>query len=281
MLDGTSGNALSQGYLLGLVPKYKQAAYGVNSASVPQKNPVRCTNGITKGQEYYKSRGFFDKEASLLEQRDKYREQIGDRFAYKADIDPEEWLDNEIEKLEQEGFQFSEALKKQRKIEKSMVEKGNEWAAEVAKMGGKIPCSSVVYDPLLNEYYFTRNYKTKDETEIAEYKKWAYGSDSKSAIHPILKERLNMYEADIKSGKVTLPINCDKRLAAHSEVIGLDLALKGREAKKIPVNEESINELYVYNVYLPELKDNERIVPFVRCPHCKRLTDGIITVHHG
>lgn len=39
VLDGTSGNALSQGYLLGLVPKYKQAAYGVNSASVPQKNP--------------------------------------------------------------------------------------------------------------------------------------------------------------------------------------------------------------------------------------------------
>lgn len=232
-------------------------------------------------QEYYKSRGFSDKESELLVQRDKFREELGDLFAHRAKskgkTNPEDWLVEEIAKLKQAGYQFSKTWEKHREIEKNIVEEGNKFALEVLKSNENNPCISVVYDPLLNVYHYTKNYK---KGEKKDYEKWAYGTDSNS-IHPILKERLNTYEDDIANEKVTLPDNYDKKLASHSEVRGLDLALKKREAANYQVTQETIKELYVYNVYLPELNKYGRIVPFVRCLNCKRLTDGIITVNHG
>ena len=47
------------------------------------------------------------------------------------------------------------------------------------------------------------------------------------------------------------------------------------------VNEETLKELYLYNIDLTELYKNNIIIPKPRCENCSRLTDGINTVIHN
>ena len=74
----------------------------------------------------------------------------------------------------------------------------------------------------------------------------------------------------------------DYRLAAHSEIRALDEAIKVRKSLGLPVTEETLNELYVYNIDLRNMYKTGKLVmnPKCRCPNCLRLTDGINTIIH-
>ena len=57
--------------------------------------------------------------------------------------------------------------------------------------------------------------------------------------------------------------------------------LKNRRALGLSVNESTLSELYLYNVDLIKAYKSGKIVPKVRCEHCRRLTNGINTLDHN
>ena len=98
----------------------------------------------------------------------------------------------------------------------------------------------------------------------------------------IIKERTDLYQYEIDNEIVKIQNPChDDRLAAHSEIRALDQALAARRELGYTVNEETLKELYLYNIDLTELYKNNIIIPKPRCENCSRLTDGINTVIHN
>lgn len=85
--------------------------------------------------------------------------------------------------------------------------------------------------------------------------------------------------------EVILPEFVDTRLAAHSEIRALDEAIKVRRSLGLPVTEDIINELYVYNIDLRNMYATGKagipsMIPKCRCPNCLKLTEGINTIRH-
>lgn len=77
----------------------------------------------------------------------------------------------------------------------------------------------------------------------------------------------------------------DTRLAAHSEIRALDEAIKVRRDLGLPVSEDTINELYVYNIDLRTMYSTGKsgipsMIPKCRCQNCIKLTEGINTIKH-
>ena len=78
--------------------------------------------------------------------------------------------------------------------------------------------------------------------------------------------------------EVILPEFVDTRLAAQSEIRALDEAIKVRRSLGLPVTEDIINELYVYNIDLRNMYATgkagiPRMSPKCRCPNCLKLTE--------
>ncbi len=165
------------------------------------------------------------------------------------------------------------------RIEKIIVDAGNKRALEIVKSQSKLsagPCMSTIYDPVLNKIHYGLNYKSKNKLALKEYVDWIH-----NGIDPILKARLEEYQKDIEDGKVTdLPDNHDPRLAAHSEVKALDEVIKARREAGMDVDDNTISELYLYNIDLTKLYKENKIVPKDRCVNCKILTKGIVSVNH-
>jgi hypothetical protein len=141
----------------------------------------------------------------------------------------------------------SETETNRERIEKIIVDAGNIRALEIAKLQSKLsagPCLSVIYDPVLNEIHYGQNYKSKNKRALKEYENWIDDD-----IDPVLKARLEEYQKDIEDRKVTdLPESHDPRLAAHSEVRALDKVIKARRKAGIDVDDNTISELYLYNI---------------------------------
>ena len=133
------------------------------------------------------------------------------------------------------------------KIENYVIDAANERVQYIVKTYSKKeigPCFSTIYDPKLKRLYYGLNYKSGNDKARNEYEKWL-----KEEAHKIIRTRTNIYQEAINRGLVdNLPLNHDTRLAAHSEVRALDLALKAREEVGMSVDEMDISELFLYNI---------------------------------
>ena len=157
---------------------------------------------------------------------------------------------------------------------------GNQKAFEILETQSKKsagPCLSTIYDPELDNFYFGQNFKSGNKMGKVEYINWLNND-----ADIIIKERTDLYQYEIDNEivKIQNPYH-DDRLAAHSEIRALDQALAARRELGYTVNEETLKELYLYNIDLTELYKNNIIIPKPRCENCSRLTDGINTVIHN
>ena len=157
---------------------------------------------------------------------------------------------------------------------------GNQKAFEILETQSKKsagPCLSTIYDPELDNFYFGQNFKSGNKMGKVEYINWLNND-----ADIIIKERTDLYQYEIDNEIVKIQNPChDDRLAAHSEIRALDQALAARRELGYTVNEETLKELYLYNIDLTELYKNNIIIPKPRCENCSRLTDGINTVIHN
>ena len=157
---------------------------------------------------------------------------------------------------------------------------GNQKAFEILETQSQKsagPCLSTIYDPELDNFYFGQNFKSGNKMGKVEYINWLNND-----ADIIIKERTDLYQYEIDNEIVKIQNPChDDRLAAHSEIRALDQALAARRELGYTVNEETLKELYLYNIDLTELYKNNIIIPKPRCENCSRLTDGINTVIHN
>ena len=178
-----------------------------------------------------------------------------------------------------------EALKRRvernriQRIENYVIDTANERVPYVVKEYSRKeigPCFSTIYDPKLKQFYYGMNYKSRNDKALKAYKEWL-----EEEAHNIIQFRTNLYKEAIDSGLVNnLPPNHDIRLAAHSEVRALDLALKAREEVGMTVDEMTISDLFLYNIDMKKFFKGEGLVPKDRCENCKVITDGIHVIRH-
>ncbi len=178
-----------------------------------------------------------------------------------------------------EALKRSLEQKRIQRIENYVVNAANERVPYIVKTYSKNeigPCFSTIYDPKLKRSYYGFNYKSKSPMAKAEYERWR----DKEA-HEIIRIRTKAYQEAIDGGLVdNLPPNHDIRLAAHSEVRALDLALKAREDAEMTVDEMTLSDLFLYNIDMKKFFKGEGLVPKDRCENCKIITDGIHVIRH-
>lgn len=97
---------------------------------------------------------------------------------------------------------------------------------------------------------------------------------------PVIYKRIKNYEAAIDSREIVLEEYVDDRVAAHSEVRALNETLKNRREVGLEVSEETIKEMYVYNIDLRKMHKSNVLEPKGRCPNCTFITDGINPIKH-
>ena len=165
------------------------------------------------------------------------------------------------------------------KIENYVIHAANRRVPYIVKTNSKKeigPCFSTIYDPKLKQFYYGMNYKSGNDKALKAYKKWL-----EEEAHNIIQFRTNLYKEAIDNGLVNnLPPNHDIRLAAHSEVRALDLALKAREEAGMTVDEMTISDLFLYNIDMIKFFKGEGLIPKDRCENCKVITDGIHVIRH-
>lgn len=160
-------------------------------------------------------------------------------------------------------------------LKQYIIQQASTKAREVRTQQSKTkagPCLSMVYDPLLKQFYFGQNFQSGNARENTAYQQWL-----STEAHPIIQGRTDAYQRAIDSGQISnLPEGHDPRLAAHSEVRALDQALKAREATlEGTVDESAISEMYLYNINLPRLYERDKIAFKRRCENCAMITQGI------
>ena len=100
----------------------------------------------------------------------------------------------------------------------------------------------------------------------------------------ITKKIVNDYQNKLKQGEINHEGKIvDRREAAHSEIRALDDAIKARREAGIPVDENSIKDMYLHNRDLQKnaIQNNGGIPPIKdRCPHCEILTNDINIIGH-
>ena len=164
------------------------------------------------------------------------------------------------------------------KIEEKVVSNAEKKAAEILRTQSKReagPCLSTLYDSELDEIFYGQNFKTS-KVGKAEYMNWI-----KNEADPFIQERLFNYERELKVGNVKWKITNDPRLAGHSEIRALDQAIKARRAAGLPITDNILEEMYVYNIDLWDARKLNIMSPKCRCPNCTFLTDGINTLIHN
>ena len=178
-----------------------------------------------------------------------------------------------------EALKRSVERRRIQKIEDYVVRAANERVPYIVETYSKKeigPCFSTIYDPRLKRLYYGINYKSGNDKARNEYKKWL-----DEEAHRIIRNRTSIYQEAINGGLVdNLPLNHDTRLAAHSEVRALDLALKVREEVGMTVDETNISELFLYNIDMKKYFKGEGLIPKDRCENCRRITDGIHVIRH-
>ncbi|MDE6912895.1 MAG: hypothetical protein K2P35_04275 [Lachnospiraceae bacterium] len=165
------------------------------------------------------------------------------------------------------------------KIENYVIHAANKRVPYIVKTYSRNeigPCFSTIYDPRLKRFYYGLNYKSKNKLIKEEYERWR-----DYEVHEIIRTRTKIYQEMIDKGLVDyLPPNHDPRLAAHSEVRALDLALKAREEAEMAVDELTISDLFLYNIDMKKFFKGEGLVPKDRCENCKVITEGIHVIRH-
>ena len=175
------------------------------------------------------------------------------------------------------GNVVEESGKNIKEIDQLMQDAANKKTLEILENQSKTaagPCLSEVYDPLTEKISYGQNYKTS-ATGNKEYYQWL-----ENEADPVIKNLVSNYETKIKSGEIILSEFADYRLAAHSEIVALDEALKNRRALGALVDESTLSELYLHNVDLTKAYKTGEIVPKIRCEHCRHLTEGINILNH-
>ena len=157
------------------------------------------------------------------------------------------------------------------KQNEEIVRIGNEKALEVIatqSIREQGPCLSTIYDQDLKQYFFGQNFK-KNETVRKQYEYWIHND-----ANAIIKARFLSYDDSL----IVLSEGVDKRLAGHSEIRALNDLLKARKAAGLPINDEIIQNVYIYNVDLTATRKNNCIITKTRCENCTVLTDGANTI---
>ena len=167
--------------------------------------------------------------------------------------------------------------KKVNEINELMQDAANKKTLEILDSQSKTaagPCLSEIYDPLTGKIAYGQNFKTSS-TGYAQYNQWL-----ENDADPLIKNLVSNYESKIKGGDIALSEVADGRLAAHSEIAALDDILKNRRELGLPVDENTLSELYLQNIDLTKAYKTGEIVPKKRCEHCRYLTDGINILNH-
>ena len=162
--------------------------------------------------------------------------------------------------------------------EKKVVPNAESKAAEILRTQSKReagPCLSTLYDSELDEMFYGQNFKTS-KIGRTEYNNWITNE-----ADPFIRERLFNYEREINSGNIVLEPFVDPRLAGHSEIRALDQAIKARRAAGLPITDDILKSMYVYNINLWDSRKINIMVSKCRCPNCTFLTDGINTLIHN
>ncbi|KZL26480.1 putative ribonuclease YwqJ [Pseudovibrio sp. WM33] len=97
-------------------------------------------------------------------------------------------------------------------------------------------------------------------------------------LHPLLRSKVDEYNAGVKSGKYTKGVwedtNVPKNGVAghHSEIWALNQALNARKNAGLTVDESTLNTLFLSNKRLKGKKMGQSII---RCPDCAQITKGV------
>jgi hypothetical protein len=152
------------------------------------------------------------------------------------------------------------------------VERTERRAQEIIDSGAskksRGPVLSGVTDPLTGKTYFGQNFTLRERSNVI-------FSEFNQQLHPLLKERLKIYEQKKDAGVIRVedPLSLEKAglPGSHSEIRALDEALKARETYTgKPISEGDLSSFLLHN---RSLNDAAGVPP--RCVNCWHLTDGV------
>jgi hypothetical protein len=97
-------------------------------------------------------------------------------------------------------------------------------------------------------------------------------------LHPVLRDKIDQYNQGIKNGTIPTPKTFDNGVSVngkpghHSEIWALNQALNARKAAGLPVDENTLKNMFLSNKRISGRKSGQSII---RCPDCRNITDGV------
>jgi hypothetical protein len=156
------------------------------------------------------------------------------------------------------------------------VERTKQRAEEIINSGAsrksRGPVVSGITDPSTGKTYFGQNLTKKELSDPT------FMTHFREQLHPLLKQRLDVYDQKLAAGEIKAEVQTDLDRAgipgSHSEIRALDQALRAREASTgKPVTESDLPSFMLHN---RSLNDPAGVPP--RCSHCWHLTDGVTVI---